>query len=393
MTSTASSPVVLRTALCDRLGIQLPIVQAPMSGGWTTPELVAAVSGAGGLGSLAATGLSPDRLREAIRAIQARTDRPFAVNLVLAPPEASQQDIAVVQRFLDRFRQRFGLPRGGTELSLPPSPLLDQLDVIFAARVPVLSVALGDPGPLVARAHAAGACVFAMVTTVEEARCVVTQGVDVVVAQGAEAGGHRSTFEIGTRGEVPLVGTLALVPQVVDAVDVPVLAAGGIMDGRGLVAALALGAAGAQLGTRFLVARESGAFPACAERLLAAAETETEVTRAFTGRPARALRNRFLEEYHDGGPEPLAWPLQGLAAADLYRAAQARGDPEWLPLLVGQGLRMLRRDQHAADIVREIVREAEDVLSHLHASRTRANVPLDSPAQQRRPSSARAGVW
>jgi nitronate monooxygenase len=169
-------------------------------------------------------------------------------------------------------------------------------------------------------------------------------------------------------GEVPLVGTLALVPQVVDAVDVPVVAAGGIMDGRGLVAALALGAKGAQLGTRFLLARESGAFPAYRESLLAATETDTIVTRAFTGRPARGVRNRFVEEYLRSGPEPLAFPFQGMATEDIYRETQARGEGDYFLLLAGQGLRMLKGEQGAAEIVAELIdgaREALGVLSPL----------------------------
>jgi nitronate monooxygenase len=190
--------------------------------------------------------------------------------------------------------------------------------------------------------------------------------VDVVVAQGAEAGGHRSFVELGPGGEAPLVGTLALVPQVVDAVEVPVVAAGGISDGRGLVAALALGAVGAQMGTRFLLARESGAHPAYRRRLLAATEEDTVVTRVFTGRPARGLRNRFVEEYLSAGSEPLAWPLQRAAAGDIYGASQAVDDGDYSPLLAGQGLRMLTEDgQGAAEILEEVVSEAGTVLSRL----------------------------
>jgi nitronate monooxygenase len=251
------------------------------------------------------------------------------------------------------------------DITLPPSRLPQQLQVAFDEQVPVLSVGMGDPTPLAPAAHAAGARVMATVTTVAEAVRVVAGGADVVVAQGAEAGGHRSTFQLGPGGEVPLVGTLALVPQVADAVPVPVVAAGGIMDGRGLVAALALGAGGAMLGTRFLVARESGAFPAYQERLLAATETDTVVTRAFTGRPARSVRNRSIEEYQQAGPEPLPWPLQGIAAEEIYTEAQACGEADWFPLLAGQGLRLLKRGQSAGEIVAELVAEAGAVFERL----------------------------
>jgi nitronate monooxygenase len=365
MASDRSSVLRLRTALCDLLGIRCPLVQAPMAGGWTTPELVSAVCEAGGLGVLAGARISPERLREDIHAVRARTDRPFGVNFLLASPEPGGGDVAAVQRFLNGFREELGLPSGGTEIALPPSPLREQLEVVFGERVPVLSTAVGDPGGLIERADEQGMQIISMVTTVEEAVLVADRGADVVVAQGAEAGGHRSTFELGPNGEGELVGTMALVPQVVDAVDVPVVAAGGVMDGRGLVAALALNAAGAQLGTRFLVARESGAHPDYRKRLLDATERDTVVTSAFTGRPARALRNRFLEEYSSAGPEPLSWPLQGVVAGDIYAASQVTSSDDYSPLFAGQGLRMLIREQGAAQIVEEILSEAMAVLSHL----------------------------
>jgi nitronate monooxygenase len=364
--ASESSRRSLSTPLCDLLGVRYPVIQAPMAGGWTTPELVAAVSSAGGFGSLAGAGVPPERLREDIRAVKERTDRPFAVNFLLAPPGPGSHDVAAVQRFLDGFRERFDLAPGDTELEPPSFSLQEQLEVVFEEGVPVLSVALGDPGDLVERAHGEGMLVASMVATVEDAVRDAEGGVDVVVAQGAEAGGHRSTVELGPDGEPPLVGTLALVPQVVDAVGVPVVAAGGISDGRGLVAALALGAAGVQMGTRFLLARESGAHPAYRRRLTSATETDTVVTRVFTGRPARGLRNHFVEEYLTASSEPLAWPLQRAAAGDIYRASQAADDGDYSPLLAGQGLRMLEEDgQEAAGIVEEVVAGAGAVLSRL----------------------------
>ena len=364
--ASTSALASLSTPLCDLLGVRYPLIQAPMAGGWTTPGLVSAVSNAGGFGSLAGAGVPPERLREDIRAVKERTDRPFGVNFLLAPPGPGSQDVAAVQRFLDRFRVELGLPSGEAEFEPPPSALEEQLEVVFEEGVPVLSVALGDPGELVGRVHEEGMLITSMVTTVEEAVRAAEGGVDLLVAQGAEAGGHRSTVEFGPGGETPLVGTLALVPQVVDAVGVPVVAAGGIVDGRGLVAALALGAAGVQMGTRFLLARESGAHPAYRRRLLAATEVDTVVTRVFTGRPARGLRNRFVEEYLSSGSEPLAWPLQRAAAGDIYRASQAADDGDYSPLLAGQGLRMLKEDgQGAAGIVLEVVAEAGALLSRL----------------------------
>jgi nitronate monooxygenase len=252
---------------------------------------------------------------------------------------------------------------------------------------------MGNPSTkLVQQIHSSSdtdAKVMSMITTVEEAVSVVRNGTDIVVAQGAEAGGHRSTFNIvvgdSNNEELPVIGTMTLVPQVVDALtgmeekeerkqegqfdnkkNILVIAAGGIADGRGLVAALALGADGIMIGTRFLVARESGAFQAYQDRLLTAKESDTVITRAFTGRPARGLRNHFVKEYNKSGPQPLAWPLQALAADDVYATAQKQNNAEYFPLLAGQGVGLLKRKQQGAEeIMQELVLEANETLSKL----------------------------
>lgn len=324
-----------------------------MAGGPTTPALVAAVADAGAFGALAGAALPLETLEADIRAVG---ERPFGVNFQLVEP-GSGGDLDAVQAALDPLRAELGLPPGPPELDVVEVPVDDQVELCLSLGVPVLTFALGDPS----RFAGCGALVGAMVTTVEEAVLVADAGVDFVVAQGAEAGGHRSTFE--PDGELPLVGTMALVPQVVDAVSVPVVAAGGIADGRGLAAALALGAAGAQLGTLFLLAREAGTAPGYREALLAADETGTVVTRAFTGRPARSIRNRFVEE--TAGVEPLPWPRQRAAAADLYRAALTGGESSLHPLLAGQNLRGLRNGRPAAEIVGEVVADAERILAAL----------------------------
>ena len=183
--ASESPRVSLSTALCDLLGVRYPVIQAPMAGGWTTPELVSAVSNAGGFGSLAGAGVPPEQLREDIRAVKEQTDRPFAVNFLLAPPGPGSRDVAAAQRFLDGFRERFGLPSGETDLVAQPPPLEEQLEVVLEEEVPVLSVALGDPGELVERAHGEGMLVVSMVGTVEDAVRDAEAGADVLVAQGA----------------------------------------------------------------------------------------------------------------------------------------------------------------------------------------------------------------
>jgi nitronate monooxygenase len=349
----------MRTTLCDRLGIAVPIIQAPMAGGWTTPALVAAVAEAGGLGTLAGARITPAQLHEQIGETRRRTGRPFGVNFLLAPPAPPEADGPSAPGILHEIRRRLGLPED------PPAPPVaasvdEGVEIALSAVVPVISFAMGSPAPWVDRVHAAGALVVAAATTVAEAEAVEAAGADIVVAQGAEAGGHRSTFGTDPFDPLPLVGTMALVPAVVDAVGIPVVAAGGIMDGRGIVAALALGAAGVQLGTRFLLAAESGAPPSYRRRLLRAIETETAVTDAYSGRAARGLRNAFIGTFDAPGVRPLGWPRQGAAAADIYRASMD-DDGDWAPLFAGQGVRLGRREQPAAEIVRELVEDTRRV--------------------------------
>lgn len=359
------SKKILYTPLCELLRIRYPIIQAGMAGGITTPELVASVSNAGALGVLGASRLTPEQTRDQIRRIKALTNQPFGVNLVIAPPEPNVQELQKVQKIFDQFRQELGIPlrEGVGEVALPSSRISEQLGVVFEEKVSVLSFGLGDSARFVSEAHQIGAKVIAMITTVDEARKVADGGADIIIAQGSEAGGHRSTFALDQNGDAHLVGTIALIPQIVDAVMVPVVAAGGIMDGRGIAAALALGAQGASLGTRFLVAKESGAFQAYKQRLLRATEADTLVTKAFTGRPARSIRNRFITEFEKAGIRPLAWPLQGIVADDIYKEAELKNNADYFPILAGQGLRILREEQQtAAKIVEQLVRQTVQVI-------------------------------
>jgi nitronate monooxygenase len=350
-----------------RLGIEVPIIQAPMAGGWTTPALVAAVSEAGGLGTLAAARLTATQLRGEIEETRRLTRRPFGVNFQLAGEASPEADARATPEALAEIRRRLGIPTPVPDPSAEPHvSVADGLALALEARVPVVSFALGTPAPWVERVHAAGALVMAAVTTVAEAQEVAAAGADVVVAQGAEAGGHRSTFETGGAAPLPLVGTMALVPAVVDAVALPVVATGGIMDGRGIAAALALGAEAVQLGTRFLLAAEAGTPPSYRRQLLAADETTAVVTDVFSGRPARGLRNAFVREFEATGARPLAWPRQAAAAMDIYRASLA-DDGEWATLFAGQGLRLARREQPAQEIVRELMAELAAVRSRLAA--------------------------
>lgn len=338
-----------------------------MAGGTDTIDLVVEVSEAGGLGILGALMLSPSDLRAAIHAIRSRTSRPFGVNLVLHPFQSGQGDAETVQRYFDRYRQELGLPSVNGEVTAPAYVTPDHLRIICEECVPVLNT-MGDPAGYIEPAHAAGVKIMPFVSTVEEARRAVALGADAVVAQGSEAGGLRATFAVEPGCDPPLIGSMALIPQVVDAVSVPVIAAGGIMDGRGVLAALALGASGVMLGTRFSLARESGASASWRSALSGAAETDVVLNRVATGRPARSLRNRLIEEFDKSGLEPLAFPYQFAAAADIHRAAMERDRADLTYLAAGQGIRMAKHNQTAGEIVAEIVADASSRLDDLHSN-------------------------
>jgi nitronate monooxygenase len=348
------------------VGIEHPIVLGPMGGGLTTPDLVAAVSNAGGLGGLGAHMVPPDALRGAVDAIRSKTDKPFAVNFLLARFSNDEGDADAVATFLDRIRDELGLEHRDAPDGPPPFMLAAQLDVLEEMRVPIWSFALGLDQELIDRGHANGAIVIGTATTVAEAEALERAGVDAIVAQGGEAGGHRSTFDVSVDRSGALVGTMALVPQVVDAVNVPVIAAGGIMDGRGVVAALALGASAAQMGTRFLLASESGASDVYRERLIAAVETDTVVTTALTGRATRSVRNKLIDAWHaPDAPEPLGYMTQFMATADIYASAMARGDGDHILLQAGEGLRLATEVSSASKIMTELISDAHRVLAAL----------------------------
>lgn len=361
----SNSGALGKNRLQSLLGIELPIVQAPMAGGPTTAELVIAVSNAGALGSLAAARVPQDRLRAMIRSVKAGTDRPFAVNFLIPSPVAQASDVNQIQAVLDPLRGELGLPAGPREVAPPSFTIADGVALAIEEGVPIISFGLGNPTAFVEQIHAAGSRVISMVSTVQEAQIVASAGVDAIVAQGAESGGHRSTFDIGPLDPYPLVGTMALVPQIVDAVSIPVIAGGGIMDGRGVAAALALGASAAQLGTRFLTARESGTAPAYRARLLEATEVDTAITTAFSGRPTRSLRNKVSRAVEASGVTPASWPMQSLLADDLFSAAIRVGDADYFPLQTGQGLRLLKDGQSAVEIIAELVREYREVIDRL----------------------------
>lgn len=323
---------------------------APMGGEAACAPLVAAVAEAGGFGWLGGAYMAPARLAETVDAIRALTRHDFGVNLFC--PQAWRRDAAREAAFLQ------ALAPFHAALGLPPPALPErfeedfeaQLAVLVDRRVPVIGFTFGDPGPArIAALHAAGAQVVGTATSVPEARQLAASGVDALIAQGAEAGAHRGSF-LGARDE-GLVGTLALVPQVVDAVQIPVIAAGGIADARQVAAVRALGASAVAVGTAFLLADECPIAPAYRAALEAGAAHETVLTAAFSGRWARGLANRFTRE-----TEGLAlpdFPIPNALTRPLRQAAGKAGAGDFLSLWAGQGLPLARRAP-AAEIVRRL---------------------------------------
>jgi nitronate monooxygenase len=366
---TEGGPMAVRTALTDRLGMRHPIIQAPLAGGGDTPELVAAVAEAGAFGFIGAAYLTPAQIVESSRAVKARSGHAFGINLFAPLPAPVTATGA--ERALERLRPYYaelGLPE--PEAPAPTPGLFDaQLAAALASGAAAFSFTFGVlPDAAIRAIKARGMLLIGTATTVEEAIALERAGVDAIVAQGAEAGGHRGTF-LGSF-EASMVGTIALVPQIVDVVGVPVVASGGIMDGRGIAAALALGASGVQMGTAFLTSDEAGVPEAYKRAITEAREDETRLTRAFSGRPARGIVNRFLAEMETTGAQDhiLPFPYQNALTRPLRTAAAQRGRAEYLSLWAGQGPRLARRGSAAA-LVARLASETEDALEGLSGRR------------------------
>jgi nitronate monooxygenase len=361
-----------RTALTQWLGLDHPIIQAPLAGGGDTPELVAAVCEAGALGFIGAAYLTPPQIVETARAVRARTTRPFGINLFAPlPAPAVVRDPGPALARVAPFYAELGLPpptlpaAGGYTFDEQLAVALDSGAAVFSFTFGLLPASAIEP------IKGRGMFLIGTATTVEEAVALEQAGVDAVVTQGSEAGGHRSTF--ATAFETGMVGTLALVPQVVDAVTVPVLASGGIMDGRGIAAALALGAAAVQMGTAFLTCDEAGIPNAYKEAILRAREHETRLTRAFSGRPARGIVNRFMTEVEppDVADAILPFPLQNALTRPLRTTAAQQDRAEFLSLWAGQGVRLAHR-QAAATLIARLAHETEAVIQQLAVEHTKA---------------------
>jgi nitronate monooxygenase len=350
----------------ELLGIKYPIIQAPMAGS-DNAKMIAAASEAGALGSVGAQYRTPDEITSVIRQIRALTQRPFAVNLFaladLKPPSAEEVIRSVAT--LDKYYSRFGIsapPVENVRTQIDPDL---QLQVVVQERVPVFSFTLGIPSAKwLSRLKSAGTILIGTATNVREARALAEAGVDAIVAQGAEAGGHRGTF-MGSY-ENSMIGLMALLPQIVDAVDVPVIAAGGIMDGRGIAAALTLGGAGVQLGTAFLPASECPVHENYKTAIASHEADDTTITKVFSGGAARGITNKFIEEQTDAPLLP--FPYHNEVTRPFRKVANQQGEIDYTNLWCGQAGKLARR-LTTADLVRQLVEETEQVLSKMESVR------------------------
>jgi enoyl-[acyl-carrier protein] reductase II len=312
----------LRTPICESLGIQHPIFLAGM-GGVAYAEVCAAVSAAGGFGTLGMAAESPESIRAQMRRVRELTDRPFGVDLLAALPES----------------------------------MMRAIDVIIAEGASVFVAGLGVPGPIIAKCHDAGLQVWSMCGKVSHAVAAEEAGCDAVVAQGTEAGGHTGQ-----------IAGMALIPQIVDAVEIPVLAAGAIVDGRGLAAALAFGAQGAWMGTRFIASREARAHERYKKRITEIDASETRITRSYSGKPMRVIRNAWTDDWERRPQEILPFPQQMRHSAEqmvLLGTPEGPFEQERACMPCGQGAGAIRDIPSCAEIIERVMREAREAIDRL----------------------------
>jgi nitronate monooxygenase len=355
-------------SIAESLDISIPVIQAPMAGGGDTAELVAAVSNAGALGCIGAAYLTPQQIVDRGKAVKSMTVRPFGINLFAPLPE-SHADAGETTRAitaLTPYYQELGIPVPSAPTAAR-LPFDDQLAACLETGASMFSFAFGVlPQKALQEIKKRGFFLAGTATTVNEAKALVEAGVDAVVAQGSEAGGHRSTFDAPF--DAGMIGLVSLVPQIADAVPVPVIASGGIMDGRGIAAAFALGASAVQMGTAFLTCDESGVANSYKDAILRSSEDQTRITRAFSGRPARGIRNRLLADFEQRQDSILPFPLQNSLTRPLRTEATKQNRADFLSLWAGQGTRLARRER-AAELIAQLQRELKKAIDHLNANR------------------------
>src|SRR5690625_1644045 len=350
-----------KTKVTELLGITYPIIQAGMAGGVTTTELVAAASNSGGLGNLGAGYMQPEAMRESIQRIKELTAQPFGVNIfVPETPDVSPEKIKQANEKLTPYRNELNITEVPEVKPLDTSLFDEQIDIVVEERVPVCSFTFGLPDKeTVQRLKENKITIIGTATTVEEALANEALGMDMVVMQGSEAGGHRGTF-IGTYQEA-MIGTTALVPQTVDQLSIPVIAAGGIMDGRGVLSTLVLGAEAVQMGTAFVTCNESGAKSQHKAAILHCTADDTAITFVFSGKPARGVRNEFMKEMGVFASDLPAYPLQNALTKEIRSEAAKQNRPGMMSLWAGQNPGR-KQQLSASEMITNIIEHVDDII-------------------------------
>ncbi|MEI4769335.1 nitronate monooxygenase [Psychrobacillus sp. FJAT-51614] len=345
------------------LKIQHPIVQAPMAGGITTSKLVAAVSNNGALGMIGAGYLTPAQLQEQIREVKKLTSANFGVNLFVPNYfEINESQIEKTNQLLSKYKVELNIQEENTPLTSIESTkhtFMEQIQIIMEEKVPICTFTFGVPSKEVLdQLSKRNIISIGTATTVKEALIIERLGMNAIVVQGSEAGGHRGNF-LSTHEE-GLIGLMSLTPQVVDHVKIPVIAAGGIMDGRGLMASLSLGASAVQMGTAFLTCEESGAHPVHKEAIINSKDEDTTLTSAFSGKWARGIKNRFILEMQEYESTIPNFPVQNTLTQSIRKASSAGNNKEFMSLWAGQSP-LLARNETAGALIKRIIEEARSI--------------------------------
>ncbi|MBM4765489.1 nitronate monooxygenase [Bacillus sp. B15-48] len=357
---------MFKNEMTKLLRIQYPIIQAPMAGGITTSKLVAEVSKSGALGMIAAGYMTPNQIRDQIREIKQLTSNPFGINLFVPNEfQVNETEVGIANQYLKPIREQLNV-QDKESVEIPDfnqmrATFHEQIKVVIEEQVPVCSFTFGIPFiEIIKDLKQHGVIVIGTATTVNEAIEIENSGMDLVVVQGSEAGGHRGNFLDGHQES--LVGLMSLIPQVADHVRIPIVAAGGIMDGRGLTASLCLGAQGVQMGTAFLICMESGANDIYKESILHTHEDQVVLTRSFSGKWARGIKNKFIsnmQKFEDSFPP---FPIQNSLTQGIRKAASAQRNREYMSLWSGQSPRLAKK-QSVEALIQDVVAE---LIEHSH---------------------------
>ncbi|MCP1143478.1 NAD(P)H-dependent flavin oxidoreductase [Lysinibacillus endophyticus] len=353
---------MLTNVLTKLLNIEYPIIQAPMAGGVTTSKLVASVSNAGGLGMIGAGYMTPTQMREQIRELKQLTSNSFGINLFVPNEfEVNEYEIRSSNQIMNSFRDELDLPRK-ENIEVPNfnsvyETFMEQIQVVIEERIPICTFTFGIPSAdVIEELKKHNIILMGTATTLREAVANEKAGMDIVVVQGSEAGGHRGNFI--DKDQESLVGLMSLIPQVVDNVGVPVVAAGGIMDGRGLMASICLGAKGVQMGTAFLTCIESGAHQVHKEAILNVEGDTTVLTRAFSGKWARGIKNSFISEMQAHQNNLPSFPVQNTLTQDIRKKSGEQHNAEFMSLWSGQSA-ALAKSQSVETLIQNIIEEAK----------------------------------